>query len=168
MTRTPTLPTDDPKMWRRLIARTHPDAGGSHELFIWIGAVRDLVCARRLRPEPSTRPRSASATNHTPEPDRIPWSGAYDFQEVTRTALRYASLGEPYASLLSLLADCRPLEHLSAQQNRGASYRQLAAVGHAWGMTKRERVAWYRVAEDLALTDRHASHLLGRLKRRAA
>ena len=69
---------------------------------------------------------------------------------------------------MSLLADCRPLEHLSTQQNRGASYRQLAAVGHAWGMTKRERAAWYRVAEDLALTDRHASHLLGRLKKCAA
>ncbi len=164
MTRTPTLPVDDPKMWRRLIARAHPDAGGSHELFVWTGVVRNLVCARVAEPPAPSLPEPAAS----PSPDRVPWSGAYDFQEVTRTALRYASLGEPYASLLSLLADCQPLEHLSAQQNRGASYRQLAAVGHAWGMTKPERVAWYRVAEDLALTDRHASHLLGRLKRRAA
>ncbi len=166
MTHTPTLPTDDAKMWRRLIARTHPDAGGSHELFIWTGAVRDLVCGPIA--EPPARSRPGSATNPTSGPDRVPWSGAYDFREVTRTALRYASLGEPYSPLLALLADCRPLERLSAQQNRGASYKQLAAVAHAWGMTKRERVAWYGVAEDLALTDRHASHLLGRLKRRAA
>lgn len=166
MTRTPTLPTDDPKMWRRLIARTHPDAGGDHELFIWTGAVRDVVCARVA--EPPARARHESPTSSPPGPDRIPWSGAYDFQEVTRTALRYASLDEPYATLLSLLADCHPLDNMVRQQSRGASYRQLAAVGHAWGMTKRERVAWYRVAEDLALTDRHASHLLGRLKRRAA
>ncbi len=162
MTRTPTLPADDPKMWRQLIARTHPDAGGSHELFIWTGAVRELVCSRVAESPTRNRPKPAS------DPDRVPWSGAYDFEEVTRTALRYASLGEPYAPLLSLLADCQPLERLSAQQNRGASYKQLAAVGHAWGMTKRERVVWYRVAEDLALTDRHASHLLGRLRRRAA
>lgn len=166
MTRTPTLPATDPKMWRRIIARAHPDAGGDDDLFIWAGAVRDLVCARFA--EPSARPHPEPARDETSEPDRIPWTGAYDFEEVTRTALRYASLGEPYAALLSLLADCRPLEHLSRQQNRGASYRQLAAIGHAWGMTKRKRVAWYRVAEDLALTDRHASHLLGKLKRRAA
>ena len=30
--RTPTVPLDDPRMWRRLVARTHPDAGGDHEL----------------------------------------------------------------------------------------------------------------------------------------
>ena len=165
MTRTPTLPADDPKMWRRLVARAHPDAGGSHELFVWTGAVKDLVCARvseppaRLRPEPTAIPA---------DPDRVPRSGAYDFEEVTRTALRYASLGGPYAPLLSLLADCRPLDNMARQQSRGASYRQLAAVGHAWGMTKRERAAWYRVAEDLALAERHAFHLLGRLKRRPA
>jgi hypothetical protein len=35
-------------------------------------------------------------------------------------------------------------------------------------MSKEERVGWYRVAEDLTLSDRHASHLLGRLKKRAA
>ncbi len=137
------------------MARTHPDVGGSHELFIWVGAVRDLVCARVA--EPASWSRSESTTNPpTPNPDRIPWSGAYDFEEVTRAALRYASSGGPYSPLLALLANCRPLEHLSAQQDRGASYKQLAAVGHAWGMTKRERAAWYRVAEDLALTDRHA------------
>ena len=164
MTRTPTLPANDPKMWRRLVARAHPDAGGSHELFVWTGAVRDLVCAPVAEPPARFRPESATA----PAPDRVPWSDAYDFCEVTRTALRYASLGEPYAPLLSLLADCQPLEHLFAQQNRGASYKQLAAVGHAWGMTKRERAAWYRVAEDLALAERHASHPLGRLKRRPA
>lgn len=164
MTRTPTLPPTDPPMWRRLIARTHPDAGGSHELFIWIGTVRDLVCSRVAeapapsRPEPTTKP----------DPDRVPWTGAHSFEEVTRTALRHASLGEPYGRLLSLVADYRPLDSMERQQSRGASYRQLAAIGHAWGMTKRERMAWYRVAEDLALTDRHAGHILGRLKRRRA
>ena len=45
MSRTPTLPPDHPGMWRRLISRAHPDAGGDHELFIWTGAVRDVVCS---------------------------------------------------------------------------------------------------------------------------
>jgi hypothetical protein len=35
-------------------------------------------------------------------------------------------------------------------------------------MTKDARVAWYRVAEDLLLSDRHAAHILGRLKKREA
>jgi hypothetical protein len=32
MTRRPTLPFDDRSMWRRLVGRAHPDAGGDHEL----------------------------------------------------------------------------------------------------------------------------------------
>lgn len=129
--RTPTLPADDPKMWRRIIARAHPDAGGDHELFIWTGAVRDLVCARMAEAPARFRPSEAPTTSSPSDPDRIPWSGAYDFQEVTRTALLYAALDKPYAPLLSLLADCRPLDNMVRQQSRGASYRQLAAVGHA-------------------------------------
>jgi hypothetical protein len=168
MTRTPTLPADDPKMWHRIIARAHPDAGGDHELFIWTGAVRHLLCARVDAPSAPLRPGGASTTSSPADPDCIPWFGAYDFEEVICTALRYASLGKPYVDLLSLLADCKPLDNMVRQQSRGASYRQLAAIGHAWQMTKRERVRWYRLAEDLALTDRHASHLLGRLKKRAA
>lgn len=36
MSRTPTLPPTEPAMWRKLLARAHPDAGGDHELFIWV------------------------------------------------------------------------------------------------------------------------------------
>jgi hypothetical protein len=35
-------------------------------------------------------------------------------------------------------------------------------------MSKEERVGWYRVAEGIPLSDRHAGHLLSKLKRRAA
>jgi hypothetical protein len=41
MTRTPTLLFDDRRMWRRLVGRSHPDAGGDDELFIWTVATRD-------------------------------------------------------------------------------------------------------------------------------
>jgi hypothetical protein len=35
-------------------------------------------------------------------------------------------------------------------------------------MTRKERIGWYRVAEDIPLSDRHAGHILARLKRRTA
>ncbi len=166
MTRTPTLPLDHSGMWRRLVARTHPDAGGTHELFVWAGALRDAVCGGDLR---------AGAPVHTPpqakqadDVARVPYPPGTDFEEATRTALKMGACGMPYGRLLSLLADCRPLYHLAHEQARGATYKRLAAIGHAWGMTKRERVGWYRVAEDIPLSDRHAGHILSRLKRRAA
>jgi hypothetical protein len=36
------------------------------------------------------------------------------------------------------------------------------------GMTKAERVQWYRIAEAIPLSQRHAGHILSRLKKRAA
>ncbi len=70
--------------------------------------------------------------------------------------------------MLSLLADCEPLEDLTYEQERGASYKRLAAIAHTYGMSKAERIRLYRVAEDIPLSDRHAGHILSRLKRRAA
>ena len=44
----------------------------------------------------------------------------------------------------------------------------MAAIAHIWGMTKEERVGWYRVAEGILLSDRHGGHILSELKRRTA
>ncbi len=173
MPRTPTLPPTDPRMWRRVLARLHPDSGGAHELFLWGTVVRDLVCgdghdarhdARHDR-EPAPPPPPPPPADDKP---RVLWDEGDDFEEVTKTALGMGAVGMPYGRLLSLLADCRPLANLAHEQQRGASYKRLAAIGHMWGMTKAERVKWYRVAEDLPLSDRHAGHILARLKRRAA
>jgi hypothetical protein len=38
-------PFDDRRMWRLLLARLHPDAGGDHDLFAFACAVRDEVAA---------------------------------------------------------------------------------------------------------------------------
>jgi len=84
--RTPTLPPTEPAMWRKLMVRTHPDSGGSHELFIWTGA----------------------------------------------------------------------------------SYKQLAAIGHAYGMSGSECSGWYRCVESIPLSDCHAGHILSRFKQKAA
>ena len=170
MTRTPTLPLDDVCMWRKAIARAHPDAGGDHELCVWMQAVKEAVCDQ---PEAAPKPRP-EGRSHRPasddDPDRVPFPPSMNFEECTRTVLRMRALGTPYGRLLSLLADCSPAQEgsLFDQQRRGASYRLLAAIGHRVGMTKQERVRWYRIAEDVPLSQRHAGHILSRLKRMTA
>jgi hypothetical protein len=157
-------------MWRLLVARTHPDAGGDHELFIWAGTVKGAVCGGELqlqtKPQPSDNfSRRRENSTHADDKPRIPYPVGTDFEAVTRQALR---VDGPYASVLSLLVDCYPVGYLAQEQARGASYARLAAIAHTWGMTKAERVGWYRVAEEIPLSDRHAAHILGRLKKRAA
>ena len=164
MPHTTTRPPDDPKMWRRILSRAHPDAGGDHDLFIWTVALRDVVCGGELRIEPKPEPRRREADDKP----RVPFCVDDDFEEITRAALRRGACGMPYGRVLSLLADCRPLEHLAYEQERGASYKRLAAIAHLWGMTKAERTGWYRVAENLPLSDRHAGHILARLKKSRA
>jgi hypothetical protein len=172
--RTPTLPPTEPAMWRKLLARTHPDTGGSHELFVWTGALREMICDGEHRigpkPDPSDNPsrrREGSTQRTTPADDkpRIPYPTGAHFEEVTRRALRVEG---PYAPVLALLRDCFPLPHLAHEEARGASYKRLAAIGHAHGMTGPQRSGWYRCAESIPLSDRHAGHTLSKLKRRAA
>lgn len=38
-------PFEDGRMWRLLLARLHPDAGGDHDLFAFACAIRDEVSA---------------------------------------------------------------------------------------------------------------------------
>jgi len=169
MARTPTLPPDHSGMWRRLISRAHPDAGGDHELFIWTGAVRDVVCGLSLRgaanpaaaDNPSRRRETSTPDGHA----RVPFDIDLDFAALTGRALEY---GGEFAPVLNLLRDCWPVEGLAHEQRRGATYKRLAAIGHAWGMTRAERVRWYRVAESIPLSDRHAGHILAWSKRSAA
>jgi hypothetical protein len=170
MTRTSTPPPTDKSMWCKLKARAHPDGGGDHELFIWAGSVEEVVCGSQRQPH--ERPARESPRRRYPstkeDPDRIPYPPGTSFREVTKQALQRASTGlDGYGRLLALLEDCWPLDHLWREQRRGASYKRLAAIGHMVGMTKAERVEWYRVAESIPLSDRHAGHILSRLKRRA-
>lgn len=48
---------EDRRMWRLLLARLHPDAGGDHELFTFVCAVKEEVCGREraMRELPSRR-----------------------------------------------------------------------------------------------------------------
>jgi hypothetical protein len=171
VTRTPTLPPTDKSMWRRAIARTHPDAGGSHELCIWMQAVRDVVCGVVGVHDSNSRRQEASTRAQDRSQDSVPFDYFSDFEALTDRAVRMAeAVAEPYGFLLRRLADCYPVSDgpMCGQQRRGASYRSLAAIGHEVGMSKAERVQWYSIAESVPLSQRHAGHILKHLKERAA
>jgi hypothetical protein len=88
--------------------------------------------------------------------------------------LRAVSVGqhaeEPYRSLLVLLIDCPADERGrgAARQERGATYRQLGRIAHDAGMTPGQRHRWYDLARSIPLSEKHASHLIGRIGRRRA
>jgi hypothetical protein len=112
--RTQTRPLDDPQLWRRLVARAHPDAGGDHELFIFAGAVKAVVCR-----DPGELPRPEGRRSPSPPQDdvaRVPYptggsaGTALDFEEITRRAL---SVEGPYSPVLARLTSCYPLPHLA-------------------------------------------------------
>lgn len=75
---------EDPRTWRRLLARLHPDAGGDHELFLFACALKDDLCAR---PQPLDGPHSHAA----PEREsylRVWRSGLNSWASRNRDALR--------------------------------------------------------------------------------
>lgn len=166
MTRIPTRPLDDPRMWRRAVAAAHPDKSGEdHDLCVWMQALREAVCEGGLEAEPNLRSEPRSDQPSPDEPARVPYPPDADFEEATSRALRRAKNAlEKYGRLLWLLADCFPLPRLGHEERRGASYKRLAAIGHTAGMTREERSGWYRIAEDVPLSDRHAGHILSTSK----
>jgi hypothetical protein len=153
-------------MWRRLVARTHPDVGGDHDLFIWTMGTRDVVCGSEVGSEIPRRERPTSSVG-----ERIPFDEDAFLEVLTDRAIAMAeAVAEPYGYLLRQVADCYPAEDgpLYDQQRRGASYRSLAAIGHRVGMTKAERVQWYRIAEAIPLSQRHVGQILSKLQKAAA
>src|SRR5829696_2161929 len=63
-------PPTDRAMWRRLLARVHPDAGGDDELFVWAKSLEELVRAKAQDiPAPFTvapsKGRAASRSTRT-------------------------------------------------------------------------------------------------------
>jgi hypothetical protein len=170
-TRTLTAPPDDRSMWRRALARLHPDSGGSHDLFIWAGAVTDVVCGEGSK-SATGRTFEENRPPASEEPARVPYPPGEtgDFAAMTARALAMAEeIGGIYGSLLEMVSDCEaPPSTTGAWEQRGASYKSLAAIGHTVGMTKAERGQWYRIAEAIPLSQRHAGHILGKLQKAAA
>jgi|SRR5215203_7233331 len=53
---------EDRRMWRLLLARLHPDAGGDHDLFAFACAVRDEVSGGRYSAEGAGAEDGATST----------------------------------------------------------------------------------------------------------
>lgn len=167
--RTATPAPTDRSMWRRLLSRVHPDRGGDGELFVWARELQERVAGGTVPPGcgacADRGGRRKTDPKRADDPPRVPFGPGVGFAALTGRAIQH---GSEFAAVLALLRDCWPRPHLAHEQERGASYRRLAAIGHAWGMAKAERVRWYRVAEEIPLSDRHAGHILDRSKRSAA
>jgi hypothetical protein len=167
-------PISDRRNWRLALARVHPDAGGTDELFCWLVEVRDVVCEHLERRE-ARRVAHISQGSRAParpeaEPNRLPFPPA-DFDALTARALREAAaLPEPFAGTLASLSGCYGLRsgRPGIRERRGATYRQLAYAAHLCGMTKQERVRWYDICAEIPLSERHASHIIEVLKSRGA
>jgi hypothetical protein len=165
-----TLPVTEPAMWKKLLAKVHPDADGDHELFIWAMNLRELVCEGGFRPPPAeaSPPPPPPPPPRTADRDRVPFDRSADFTKLTWRALQIAEdedIPLIFAKLLQLLMDCEEalFGKQRDQQHLGASYKQLTLIAHKVRMTKDQRQQWYRLAERVPLSMRHASHIISRM-----
>jgi hypothetical protein len=160
-------------MWRRVLARCHPDAGDAADLFAWVGGVREFVCREERSSFRNENPPRAYSTVEYAE--RVPYDAALGFvDEFVTLTMRAVSVGrhaeEPHRSLLALLIDCPADERglAAAKQERGTTYKQLGQIARVVDMTKGERLRWYDLARSIPLSEKHASHIIGRLDRGVA
>jgi hypothetical protein len=149
-------------MWRRLFRRVHPDAGGDSDLFVWSRALYEHVAGTSIPEDPPRR--DPPKHKKTSSADRVDYSGAerFDsFEELTRHAVAMAD-EEPtvYGDLLVLLRDCYPsvpTDHvLRRSEWQGATFKQLAYIGHLANMSSADRSGWYAVAKAIPLSQHHA------------
>ena len=184
------LSVADSRMWRRLLARAHPDSGGDHELFVWTQSVREVVerhhqsPAKDLieemisewiqKPPEPRKPRKKKPWSERRSKNRIPFETDLTFDELTARALKTAKeLAEPYERIFSLLVGCEAPAadegpEAAAEAQTGAGYAVLADVGRALGLDKRGRYPIYRHSEEVSLTHRHARYLLREAERLSA
>ncbi len=171
--RTLTAPVTDKRMWRKLLMRTHPDHGGTSELFVWVSALHEHVAGDALEDVRSPYQRRHPPPHYRTADDavRVEYSATLDFASVTGSAVwlgEHGNVAEPFARLLRLLSDCRPAgperiaEHNA--QRTGATYKALAYAAHLAGMSKAERAEWYAVARRIPLSQRHIGHVISRLQ----
>jgi hypothetical protein len=167
-------PFTDPAMWRELLALAHR-SHGSDDFYRWARSLHQHVAGDAPEDERSSVQLRQPPKHHT-DSERVPYKAAFEFgsfENLTKHCLLTAEkVAEPYSSLLKHLSDCdpgAPNDHvLQRQQKQGATYRQLAYIGRLCDMDKRQRVRWYRIAEGIPLSQRHAGHILGKLQKEDA
>ena len=123
---------------------------------------RALIDVEHRARLPSRR-RTATAA------ERVPFDPGLDFEALTTRALRIAgAVPEVYGDVLRLLVDAQPAStaQMQREHRRGATFRQLAAIGHVCGMDKGVRGGFYRLAESIPLSAAHARLILDHLSER--
>jgi hypothetical protein len=173
MVRTVTAPPQDRRNWRKLLKLVHPDGAGTDDLFIWTNALHDYVCGEHIEaPEPRAR---REPPRHPKPADRIDFSLAFqkfaDHPTLVLFALELAREGdieEPYANLIGLLDDLYPAAPgdtvLERTEEVGCTFKQLAYIGHLYGLDACQRGRWYEIAQEIPLSQRCAGHLIARLR----
>ncbi len=116
--RTKSPPLNDHSYWRRLRAKAHPDQGGSHDLFVWVEALREHFQHGPFALDDVHRDvyhdgqRSSRGGAEKEEPDRIPFNGDLDPIALARRILALVEeLEHPYSAVLRLFANCAPATH---------------------------------------------------------
>jgi hypothetical protein len=146
-------------MWRRLLARVHPDAGGDDELFVWAKSLEELV---RAKAQDVPAPHFGDTLQRK---GRISFDPHMDFDRISERALHFAPRAFGYGDVLRLMRSAKRTG--TAKDRRGATYEQLARIAYLVGINKHERNArrmWYRIARDVMLSEAHADHIIGSLK----
>jgi hypothetical protein len=69
-------PFEDRRMWRLLLARLHPDAGGDHDLFAFACAVRDEMFSGNHAVRTTASRGNARSTQRAPAPFLRTWQEA--------------------------------------------------------------------------------------------
>jgi hypothetical protein len=152
-------PPTDRAMWRRLLARAHPDAGGDDELFVWAKSLEELV---RAKAQDVPAPPLGGTLRRE---GRIPFDPYTDFDRISERALQFAPRAFGYGDVLRLMRSAKRTG--TAKDRRGATYEQLARIAYLLGIDKHKRNArkmWYRIARDVMLSEAHADHIIGSLK----
>jgi hypothetical protein len=148
-------------MWRRLLARAHPDAGGDDELFVWAKSLEELV-ARLSKAQHDPYARLGGTVK---QEGRIPFDPHTDFDRISERALQFAPKAFGYGGVLRIAGGAKRTG--TAKDHRGATYEQLARIAYRLGIDKHQRNArkmWYRTARDVMLSEAHADHIIGSLE----
>ena len=80
---------EERRMWRLLLARLHPDAGGDHDLFAFACAMRDEMSSASSLAKDTEREDSVRGTEGLVAPFLRAWQDAMgDWSSGNRNALR--------------------------------------------------------------------------------
>jgi hypothetical protein len=94
------VPFEDRRMWRLLLARLHPDAGGDHELFLFAHALKEGGCGHGGL-EITTAPDDKRQTRRSAKPFLRAWHNTMGgWASCNRKALKRLALNEsPFPSV---------------------------------------------------------------------